>query len=160
MQYVRRYIFAHTLSKLLGSPFLDMWLVIQLDLYDKSETAPVARSFQFKLTEQKIIRKEGTQRFPCKDLQLFTYLKLDVKKLCSVPWIQLLGAESRFEEPRGKRTENFLAQVLNVEMFCSCKENVSAVRVSILIKCSLLKFLGLEINTVWSCELYHHSAMK
>lgn len=56
MQYVRRYIFVHTLGKVLVSPFLDMWLVTQLDLYDKSETAPVARGFQFKLTEKKIIR--------------------------------------------------------------------------------------------------------
>lgn len=57
-------------------------------------------------------------------------------------------AESRFEEPRRKRTEHFLAQLLNVEMFCRCKENVSAVKVSVLIKFSLLKCLGLETNTI------------
>lgn len=60
----------------------------------------------------------------------------------------------------GKGTEHFLVQVLNVEMLCRCKENVSAVRVSVLVKFSLLKCLGLETNTIWSCELYHHSAMK
>lgn len=96
-------------------------------LYDKSEMVHVARSLQFKLTEQKIIRNKGTERLPCKDLQLFTYLKRDVKKLCSLPWLQFLSAESRFEEPRGKRTEHLLAQVLNEEMFCRWRENVSAV---------------------------------
>lgn len=129
-------------------------------LYDQSEIVPLARSFQFNLTEQKIIRNKGTEKFPCKDLRLFTYQRPDVKKLCSLPWIQFLGEESRFEEPRGKRTEHFLAQVLNVEMFCRCKENVSAVRVSVGIKFSLLKSLGLETNTFWSYELYHHSATK
>lgn len=49
------------------------------NLIYKSEIVPVARSFQFKLTEQKIIRNKGTERFLCKDLQLFTYLKTDVK---------------------------------------------------------------------------------
>lgn len=133
--------------------FSDTWLVIQLYLYDKSEIVPVARSFQFNLTEQKIIRNKRTERFPCKDLQLFTYVKSDVKKLCSLLWIQFLGAESRFEEPGRKRTEHFLAQVLNVEMLFRSKENVSAVRVSVHVKISLLKCLGLETNTfgVVSC---------